>query len=216
MRVFCFPKLIALEDAKYDPREAKSRPRDAQEPPKRGPREAKSRPREAKSRPREAQEPPKSSQEPPKGGPRGAQERPREAKSQPGEAKSHPREAKSRPREAKSHPKEAQESPGEPNRGPRKLQESAREQGKKLTAKSLRGAAGVAQRVDPAAPLPTGRELRRCRQPSASKLLKARVSLKRYSYQGVPTAAFRESAFRLGGVLVFGANCVFTTRPGGG
>ncbi len=47
-------------------------------------------------------------------------------------------------------------------------------------------------------------------------MLKDRVSLKRYSYQGVPTAAFRESAFRLGGALVFGANCVFTTRARGG
>ena len=49
MRVFRFPKLIALEDAKYDPREAKSRPRDAQERPK-------SRPREAQERQTEAQE----------------------------------------------------------------------------------------------------------------------------------------------------------------
>ena len=44
MRVFCFPKLIALEDAKYDPREAKSCPREAQE-----------RPRAAQERPRAAQ-----------------------------------------------------------------------------------------------------------------------------------------------------------------
>ena len=36
MRVFCFLTLIALEDAKYDQREAKSRPRE----PKKGPREA--------------------------------------------------------------------------------------------------------------------------------------------------------------------------------
>ena len=73
-------------------------------------------------------------------------------KSSPGRVKRFPRAAQERPRATPGMPKRGQESPGDPNRGPRKLQESAREQRKKLTAKSLRGAAGVAQRVDPAAP----------------------------------------------------------------
>ena len=44
MLVFCFAAFIALDDAKYDPREAKRRPR-----------EAKSRPGEAKSHPNGSQ-----------------------------------------------------------------------------------------------------------------------------------------------------------------
>ena len=43
-----------------------------------------------------------------------------------------------------------------------------------------------------------------------------RVSINRYSYYRVPTAAFRKSAFRLGGVLIFQPLGAGTTRPGGG
>ena len=42
-----------------------------------------------------------------------------------------------------------------------------------------------------------------------------RVSINRYSYYRVPTAAFRKLAFRLGGVLIFQPLGAGTTRPGG-
>ena len=43
-----------------------------------------------------------------------------------------------------------------------------------------------------------------------------RVSINRYSYYRVPTAASRKLAFRLGGVLIFQPLGAGTTRPGGG